>query len=629
MKRQLDLFPSKMRTVNLAPVRTSLYMTSGFRNRADSYGQIVDGHVRGIVWAEHPMGVSPHYTYTVQDRYIFDLGNGYALYAITDGDMIRPKRAEPRVVTASLPSIKYIGLIDSINSPKPADPSKEELDRVDLWQTNPKLAMKRPKVPVLRRLHWKPLRLPVYKPLAETDLEPIKAPKFSNPSKRVNWVSLTLPQIIARRRELINRVNERRLNRYKSERAIYDKQINRRRELELLQTQLYQKRMERYLTRKQRFDELERKSKQRTVRQSRKHALYRENPYRLLRLHGDDRTYSNGTISVAFDSTDPFRTATYPRIAHWVQCQELLSDRLAKKEFAEQIVESVWAEIARILPLCSTHLEDKCIRKLFSSISAQKVHIGNIIAERAQTLELLVTTWLRVKDLILLKKGLLKQTAKLAKNPKQWANEVLAFKFGVEPLIGDIQACLKLLETGMGDFDLVFRKNASEMSVHADSGTTFKGRTTVSYVLKYDVSHSLPKMLNELGLIDPTQILWEVTPWSFVVDWFIPVGDWIESLTADCGLSFRTGTLRRSLKGEFTFEDPVVSYAPGTVSMTDPTGMKYTVGAPTGTYAGEFSARDVLIDAPDRNRILRFKSPLSWSHGIEAVALFTQQLRKI
>jgi hypothetical protein len=33
-----------------------------------------------------------------------------------------------------------------------------------------------------------------------------------------------------------------------------------------------------------------------------------------------------------------------------------------------------------------------------------------------------------------------------------------------------------------------------------------------------------------LGLTDPFQVLWEITPFSFVFDWFLPVGAFLENL---------------------------------------------------------------------------------------------------
>ena len=50
-----------------------------------------------------------------------------------------------------------------------------------------------------------------------------------------------------------------------------------------------------------------------------------------------------------------------------------------------------------------------------------------------------------------------------------------------------------------------------------------------------------------LGLMDPLSVVWELIPYSFVVDWFIPIGTYLENLNTIPSLRgrFMTTTLRR------------------------------------------------------------------------------------
>lgn len=43
------------------------------------------------------------------------------------------------------------------------------------------------------------------------------------------------------------------------------------------------------------------------------------------------------------------------------------------------------------------------------------------------------------------------------------------------------------------------------------------------------------------GLLNPLEIGWELVPFSFVVDWFIPVGDMLQSISASAGLDLTNG----------------------------------------------------------------------------------------
>lgn len=51
---------------------------------------------------------------------------------------------------------------------------------------------------------------------------------------------------------------------------------------------------------------------------------------------------------------------------------------------------------------------------------------------------------------------------------------------------------------------------------------------TVRYKVIFTESLSKPR---ELGLLDPASVVWEKLPWSFVFDWFIPIGTYLSDLS--------------------------------------------------------------------------------------------------
>lgn len=61
--------------------------------------------------------------------------------------------------------------------------------------------------------------------------------------------------------------------------------------------------------------------------------------------------------------------------------------------------------------------------------------------------------------------------------------------------------------------------------------------------LDYVKSNSPLTPLAQLGLTNPLNVAWELVPFSFVVDWFIPVGAFLSSLDASIGWTFKGGTL--------------------------------------------------------------------------------------
>lgn len=51
----------------------------------------------------------------------------------------------------------------------------------------------------------------------------------------------------------------------------------------------------------------------------------------------------------------------------------------------------------------------------------------------------------------------------------------------------------------------------------------------------------MERKIQQLGLDDPLGLIWELTPYSFVVDWFLPVGQWLSSFRSIKGLTFQGG----------------------------------------------------------------------------------------
>lgn len=57
----------------------------------------------------------------------------------------------------------------------------------------------------------------------------------------------------------------------------------------------------------------------------------------------------------------------------------------------------------------------------------------------------------------------------------------------------------------------------------------------------YEITEKLPTA-RQVGLYDPLSVAWELLPWSFVVDWFLPVSTWLENIAQIPMLTGRTCT---------------------------------------------------------------------------------------
>lgn len=258
--------------------------------------------------------------------------------------------------------------------------------------------------------------------------------------------------------------------------------------------------------------------------------------------------------------------------------------------------------------------------KFYDKTARQRVHYANMIAERAQTIDLFRDAVLRLSSFLSAKRSFIKSLVTYARNPKAIANDILAFKFGIEPLIDDIKGTAEILATRLtSDDDIVIaiRTNRKTPLYFDRRGFKVAGLMESSYVVKYTVSNSFARTLQSFGFINSAEIAWEMTPWSFVFDWIVPISAYLNQLSAECGLTFKTGTYSERVQA--TVEVSSVYLVDG----EDPYTSHYQVG---GVYAYRRKFREVLTEPPEKMSLF-VKNPLSWTHGLEALALTMQRIR--
>jgi len=131
----------------------------------------------------------------------------------------------------------------------------------------------------------------------------------------------------------------------------------------------------------------------------------------------------------------------------------------------------------------------------------------------------------------------------------------------------------------------------------------------------YSVEPSYLSNLSQMGLLNPAEVAWELTPWSFVVDWFVPVGNVLEALTARVGVTFIDGFT--SWKVESTYEDECI-----------PSGNVYgpvVVNTQRMYRHNRGFERSKLTSFPVPG--FYYKSPFSSKHALNALALLRQLIR--
>lgn len=116
----------------------------------------------------------------------------------------------------------------------------------------------------------------------------------------------------------------------------------------------------------------------------------------------------------------------------------------------------------------------------------------------------------------------------------------LEYWFGWSPTLNDIYGALEVLGRPLPEKPV-------KGTATGDIYTTWKQGTWLRYTQEAKISHKVqgtvildnPNLFyfNQLGLINPVAVLWEVIPFSFLVDWVFDVGSFIESFTDFVGVT--------------------------------------------------------------------------------------------
>lgn len=190
---------------------------------------------------------------------------------------------------------------------------------------------------------------------------------------------------------------------------------------------------------------------------------------------------------------------------------------------------------------------------------------------------------------------------------KTVANNWLQLQYGWKPLLSDIEGSLKTIGTVFDPNSFVQRARGSARQTRVvevalpdttsytgvNSGKTiFTFQTTCKYNVRFRMDNPISAFLGQTGISNPINLGWELIPFSFVFDWFLPIGNYLESLSAWKGYTFLGGS-----KVLFTRKktDSTVAYSGG--HPADPANVNVLN---YGSYHQEdvYFSRAVLSDFP-------------------------------
>lgn len=279
---------------------------------------------------------------------------------------------------------------------------------------------------------------------------------------------------------------------------------------------------------------------------------------------------------------------------------------------------------------------NRAITEALNNLKKQDIHLGNFLAEFEKTQKMIVHRSTTIaRQIQSFRKSNPKlwpmivatETGNLPRHlwctiPKSW----LELQYGWKPLMSDVMgAAARLSKLGKKSLPYVFsRAQNSDYEIETSSapGTfgganctyRFRHNRKVACYLVYSIRSPGLAELSSLGLLNPAEIVWEMTRYSFIVDWFFPFGTWLSSLTGAAGMDFVTGSISQMTTVEFD----------GATVISRP---NYAVSSsgPRFSGSGFRMRRSCLTGTPSPG--FYFKNPLSGVHVANALALLAGAFR--
>lgn len=207
----------------------------------------------------------------------------------------------------------------------------------------------------------------------------------------------------------------------------------------------------------------------------------------------------------------------------------------------------------------------------------------------------------------------------------------LEYIYGWKPLMQDIYGAWELLNEQLPKAKLVHavrKLSKTSFDTYEDQVTGYNRHWTIqTYASGYDklsltgrISDEYARECARAGLINPLTVAWEVVPYSFLIDWGMPIGNCLEAMDATRGLTFVGGYFSTRQDGTWSVSERM---------------MNRSDGAANDWITLQEGILSAFAFSNVRERVTAWpfpapyaKSPFSSGHLTNALALFRNMTRK-
>lgn len=298
-------------------------------------------------------------------------------------------------------------------------------------------------------------------------------------------------------------------------------------------------------------------------------------------------------------------------------------------------------------PSVDSNFQIELVNKLKSQLRGSDFNMAIFLGEGHEALAMIASSATRLasayrafrkgdfvnvaKHLAVERPSSLKRASRKKKITSPAANNWLEWQYGWLPLLSDMKSGAEQLSHLLHvpfkkRYYVVKRKTMDRRNPEASSNekrywSEAKESTSRRLLAIISEPESLPVVS---GLLDPELVAWELTPFSFVADWVIPIGDYLEARAFATRLSgtFVTSDLKKCIYSGFK--------GARITDTNNPSGVRTVITGSSGTFRFESTqvtrsvSSSLVVPMPS---VKPFSKIASWMHCANAIALLAQAVK--
>jgi len=267
--------------------------------------------------------------------------------------------------------------------------------------------------------------------------------------------------------------------------------------------------------------------------------------------------------------------------------------------------------------------------KALGKLADAKVNLAVSLAEASKTSSLILGTAERLyRAYRAFRRGDLQRVAReLNISPKKLHRSWLEYKYGWMPLLMDVKGAAELLAqhhvgrppwvvgTGTAQDEDSDSRHVLDSTYSSGSSYDESARRTrlVKVRIECEITNPLSSSIQQMGLTNPALVVWELVPFSFVFDWFVSVGNYLQAVTALHGLTVRRAFVSRLAETWTEYASHALGYTTATVVDS---GYEFTFKGHGRSYIRDQYVVDLTSLYPPVN-----PDPFNWGRLITGLAL--------